>query len=614
MLRLLPLCCVLLVACDRSAPSRPLGPEGPPSGRGRYTDDAGQDHTLFRPLGVIQYGDERSGRVPDPRVLLGYEFEARSGARPIIQLTVAGGGRAGVALYGPRGAEGLWDEALGFVNGVGTLALAEVTLDVPGMYFILVRGLGEGGVDYTLRLRCAGDACGAPDCPDVVACDLVCDGGYALDDTGCRQCGCAATACRPGECAEGERCVDGQCRAIPCAERCEPGQDPVCGVDGQTYRSGCTATCAGVEVEHGGPCEGPPACDAEHPCPADARCNRGRCELDDCGCATVRAPICSTDGQTFPNRCLLECRGQQVAYPGPCVEDYCQGDADCAEDERCEPLPDPENRRRCRMPDAPECIRQCVPAGGEPCGRGGPICRPEQICITLFGPDRPGTCTQLCRPDEGCPEPSEVCAVPFGQSPDRGFCAPACGPDMPACPPGQACLPDQRGQNACSPSPCGCPDAGPEDVVCAGGRELASACFARCFGVFDFQPGPCMPAPAGCACEPDRRPLACAADGTIFADACDARCAEAPLARPSACLPDVALTCQVDADCMPTGCDGSVCAAAPTDLCPTYSPAAQCRVDAGPCGCFRAQGQPVGTCTFGLTRESQACIDAAHQP
>ncbi|MEZ4470770.1 MAG: Kazal-type serine protease inhibitor [bacterium] len=612
--RTLPLLCLALVACDRSAPSRPNAPEAPPNGRGRYTDDAGQDHTVFRPLGVIRYGEERTGQVPDAHVLLGYEFEARSGARPVIQLAVQKGVRVGLALYGPRGTEGLWDEALSHVSGEGTLSLADVVLDVPGMYFILVRSLAEDAVDYTVRLRCEGDACGEPDCPDVEACDLVCDGGYSLDDGGCRQCACEATACRPGECPEGERCVEGQCRAIPCAERCEPGQDPICGSDGQTWRSACTAACAGVEVAHPGPCEGPPACDEAHPCPGDGRCNNGRCEVDDCGCAIVRAPVCSAEGQTFPNRCLLECRGQALAYPGPCVDDYCRGDADCGEGESCQPLPDRENLRRCRMPDAPECIRQCRPAESATCGRDGPVCRPEQICVTVFGPDRPGTCTEPCRPGEACTDPGERCAVLFGQSPDRGFCLPGCGGDAPPCAPGQACLPDQRGQQVCSPSPCGCPDPAPEDVVCARGREIASACFARCFGAFDFQPGACVEAPAGCACPPDRRPLACTADGTLYADACDAACAEAPLARPATCLGETPLTCTVDEDCLVTGCDGTVCAAAATDHCPAYSDAARCRVATGQCGCQRVEGQPTGTCTFGLTREAQACVEAAHAP
>lgn len=603
---------LLLTACDRDGPSRPAAPEVPPHGRGRYTDDQGQDHTIFRPLGVIRYGEERTGSVADPRVLLGYEFEARSGDQPIISLTLPKGRRGGLALYGPRGVEGLWDVALEpWVNGEGSLALSGITLDVPGMYFILVRSLGQEALEYTLRLRCEGATCAEPGCPEVVACDLVCDTGYATDDEGCRLCACVEAACTPDSCPEGQRCVEGTCQEIPCAEGCPDGVDPVCGADGVTYRNACTAECAGVEVASRGPCEPMTECDDQRPCPDRQVCRSGRCVADDCGCAPVRAPVCSERGETFPNPCLLECAGETFAYPGRCVESACRTVEDCTEGQRCEPVPEPENQRRCRQnPQALECIRQCV-AADQPCGPGGPVCGPGQQCVQLAGPEHAGFCTQFCAIERGCPSEDLVC-VALPDRPDMGACLPACNPEAPRCPAGLACMPDGQGHHACLPGGCGCPPPLPEDVVCVGGREVASECIARCFGAREFVPGPCEEPPV-CACVPERQPLACGADATFYADACDARCAQQEIVRPNHCVGDVPLTCREAADCMVTGCNGRVCAAGPTEACPGYSPAAACRVELGMCGCHRLEGQETGTCTFLMTREAAACVEGVYR-
>ncbi len=612
-MRLLPLL-LFLVACDREEPVRPPGPEVPPHGRGRYTDDQGQDHTLFRPLGVIRYGDERTGTVDDPRALLGYEFEARSGDQPIISLTLPKGRRGGLALYGPRGSEGLWDVALEpWINGEGTLALSGITLDVPGMYFILVRSQSADALGYTLRLRCEGESCGEPGCPDVVACDLVCDTGYAVDAEGCRDCACVAAACipEPDSCPEGERCVEGTCRSIPCAEQCPGGVDSVCGSDGITYRNACTAECAGVEVARMGPCDAVVECSPERRCPEGQVCRSGRCVSDDCGCAPVRAPVCSEDGITFPNSCLLACARADLAYPGPCVADACRTRDDCEADERCEPVPEPENQRRCRQnPQALECIRQCVGAG-DPCGAGGPVCAPEQQCILLAGPDRAGFCTQFCSPERGCPSEDLTC-VPLPDRMDMGACLPRCSAEAPRCPEGLFCALDTGFGSVCVPGGCDCPPPRPEDVVCVNGREVASECIARCLGAREVTPGACAEGPA-CQCLPDRQPMVCGEDGQVFADACDARCAEQAPARPATCLGDTPVSCRDDVDCLATGCNGSVCAAAPTEACPPASPAATCRIERGQCGCFRPEGAELGTCTFELTREAFTCIEEVYR-
>jgi hypothetical protein len=107
--------------------------------------------------------------------------------------------------------------------------------------------------------------------------------------------------------------------------------------------------------------------------------------------------------------------------------------------------------------------------------------------------------------------------------------------------------------------------------------------------------------------------MMCGDAGGLFADACDARCAGQNPARPMRCLGDTPLACREDADCMVTGCEGTVCAAAPTEACPPVSGAARCRIELGMCGCFRPEGIEVGTCTFQVTREAYTCIEEVYR-
>ncbi|XP_072773349.1 agrin isoform X2 [Taeniopygia guttata] len=153
----------------------------------------------------------------------------------------------------------------------------------------------------------------------------------------CERCG----KCRFGAICEAEtgRCV--------CPTECVPSAQPVCGSDGNTYGSECelhVRACTQQEnilVAAQGPCK---------PCGSSLCSFGGRCEGGQCLCPRCErqppAPVCGSDGVTYPSPCQLQaasCQLQksiQVARTGPC-EDECgsggsgSGDGGECEQERC---------------------------------------------------------------------------------------------------------------------------------------------------------------------------------------------------------------------------------------------------------------------------------------
>jgi hypothetical protein len=112
---------------------------------------------------------------------------------------------------------------------------------------------------------------------------------------------------------------------------CDDISVPVCGIDGGTYPSDCEAGCAGVQIDHWGPCLGdddPPGdgCDDDDECASFEFCDTGvtcggpgKCTIRPDLCTRQYDPVCGCDGETYANSCIANASGVSVAAPGECT-------------------------------------------------------------------------------------------------------------------------------------------------------------------------------------------------------------------------------------------------------------------------------------------------------
>lgn len=153
-----------------------------------------------------------------------------------------------------------------------------------------------------------------------------------------------------GPCEEKVKIADISLPSCTCAR----DSKPVCGSDGNTYENECLLNCAGdVTLKDHGACEEEekPACACTRSfkpvCGSDGKTYanecvmkcvdpkltilyRGKCEyhMDEevhleaahpaCVCTRNLKPVCSIDGVTYNNVCLLRCAGKDIKSEGPC--------------------------------------------------------------------------------------------------------------------------------------------------------------------------------------------------------------------------------------------------------------------------------------------------------
>ncbi|MEK6676747.1 MAG: Kazal-type serine protease inhibitor domain-containing protein [Planctomycetota bacterium] len=308
-----------------------------------------------------------------------------------------------------------------------------------------------------------------------------------------------------------------------------------------------TAAAQPGEMGHGGPGHPMRRCDPSNPnaCGRHAYCRQpnGACDSEDTlgictpiprDCPSIREPVCSCDGETYPNRCVAFMHRASIAHPGPCGQ-ACRRDAaePCPDDHFCVFPPG-----SCDQADPPGVCRMipvsCPDVHDPVCGCDG-VTYGNRCEAGMAGQsiEHRGPCEQVCGGIAGIPcDDGEVCVFPPGTcnvSDQQGVCRPLpCFPDPPCCPEHCPKVCGCDGVTYCNeceatvvgvaidhPGECEHVCGGIAGIPCDDGEFCRLPVGSCCC---DFQ-GVCKPIPDGC---PDIYEPVCGCDGVTYGNRCEA--------------------------------------------------------------------------------------------
>ena len=392
---------------------------------------------------------------------------------------------------------------------------------------LMVCDQGQKGLDTT------GDGCldTCVPCP-LLNCEVG-SGGADLDGDGCPDT-CYQVACaKNSECPAGSWCAvpegecggKGGCKAPPADSVCEvAGWEPVCGCDGQTWPSACTANSQGIAIAYAGACEQPCKADSEcqvvsatikgtvychtavGACGKEGSCMAAKLEKE-CE-STTNEPVCGCDGETYFSECVAYSKGVSLLSKGacecpaiPCLSWESAVDTDGDE------CPDTCAAQKCKAPS--ECTTDAV---GQKlfCSRAVGACGEVGVCLPP-----PDDCTSGVQTVCGCD--GETYASACEAALDAGISVKHAGTC--ACPAFDPCA---DGHVATDEDGDGCPDVC-KAMQCKANSDCGDAANTICkksTGLCDATvTGLCENRPTVCDAGGEE---ACGCDGKIYPNECEA--------------------------------------------------------------------------------------------